>query len=147
EACAAVVDNVPPGTTTLRVTARGYVTGTRSDIQVEEGRAVTGIEVQLERGAKLTGRVTADGKALSGVGVRAISSGGGQFAGGPAMVVTDTDGNYSVDSLAAGEPTFEFRKQGYIIKRQSVEVPAAKEARLDVELQRGRDLRGRVTDK
>src|SRR5205814_6541304 len=82
-----VVDNVPTGLATLRVTARGYVSGIRGDIQVEQGRGVTGIEVQLERGAKLTGRVTADGKPLAGVMVRLFSQTG--LGGGLDSATTD----------------------------------------------------------
>jgi hypothetical protein len=141
-----VIENVPPGNTTIRVTARGYVPGTRADIQVEDGRTVNGIDVQLERGAKLTGRVTAEGKPLAGVGVRVVSL-SSPMAGGPNAGSTDADGQYTIEGIPAGEPAFEFRKQGYVSKRQNVEITAAKEAHLDVELERGRDLRGRVADK
>jgi len=141
-----VIENVPLGNTTIRASARGYVTATRSDIQVEDGRTVNGIDVQLERGARLTGRVTAEGKPLAGVGVHAITL-SSPMAGGPSAGSTDADGQYTIEGLPAGEPAFEFRKQGYVSKRQNVEITAAKEAHLDVELERGRDLRGRVADK
>ena len=140
-----VLDNVAPGPTTLRVTARGYVPGTRGDIQVEEGRAVTGIEVQLERGAKLTGRVTADGKPVAGVIVRPVAITQSNLA--PSSTFTDGDGQYTLDGVPPGERTFEFRKQGFITKRQSVEAASGNDSRLDVDLERGRELRGRVTDK
>jgi protocatechuate 3,4-dioxygenase beta subunit len=139
------IDNVPAGTASIRVSARGYVPATRADIQVEEGRAVTGIDVQLDRGAKLTGRVTSDGKPLPGVTVRATPL----TAPSPivAGTVTDGDGQYTLDGLSAGQPAIEFRKQGYVVKRQNVEIAAAKDAHLDVELESGRALRGRVVDK
>ena len=140
-----VLDNVAPGPTTLRVIARGYVPGTRADIQVEEGRAVTGIEVQLERGAKLTGRVTADGKPVTAAIVRPVAVTASSFGGSTAL--TDGDGQYTLDGITPGERTFEFRKQGYITKRQNVETVAGRDSRLDVDLERGRELRGRVTDK
>ena len=139
------IGNVAPGAVTVRISARGYVSGTKSDIQVEEGRTVTGVEVQLERGARVSGHVTADGKPLAGVAVRATSL--TRMSSGPAVATTDADGQYLLDSLAAGEPVIEFRKQGYITKQQNVEVASAKEARVDVELQRGLDLSGRVVEK
>ncbi len=137
------LENVPPGTATLRVAARGYVTATRGDIEVEEGRTVRGIDVTLERGAKLSGHVTAVGKAVAGVLVRAVSLTGSNLATG----VSDADGQYSIDGIPSGEQTFEFRKQGFITKRQNVETSATKDVHLDVELDRGRELRGRVVDK
>ena len=138
------VENVTPGTATLRVTARGYVTGTRSDIQVEEGRTVTGIDVQLERGATLHGRVTGDGKPVGGAAVRLMAITGSTSV---APIVTDADGQYSLDGVPAGEHTVEFRKQGFVTKRQTVETAPAKDAQLDVDLEHGRDLRGRVVDR
>jgi hypothetical protein len=140
-----VLDNVAPGPTTLRVAARGYVPGTRGDIQVEEGRAVTGIEVQLERGAKLTGRVTADGKPVVAAIVRPVQVTASNVA--PSTTLTDGDGQYTLDGVPPGERTFEFRKQGFISKRLSAETTAGTETRLDADLERGRELRGRVTDK
>jgi protocatechuate 3,4-dioxygenase beta subunit len=140
-----VLDNVAPGPTTIRVAARGYVPGTRADIQVEEGRAVTGIEVQLERGAKLTGRVTAAGKPVAGVIVRPVAVTASNI--GPATTFTDGDGQYTLEGIPPGERTFEFRKQGFITRRQSTEAAAGSDSRLDVDLERGRELRGRVTDK
>lgn len=140
-----VLDNVAPGPTTLRVTARGYVPGSRADIQVEEGRAVTGIEVQLDRGAKLTGRVTADGKPVVAAIIRPVQVTASNLA--PSTTFTDGDGQYTLDGVAPGDRTFEFRKQGFITKRLSAETTAGADTRLDVELERGRELRGRVTDK
>jgi hypothetical protein len=139
-----VVENVLPGPTTLRATARGFVPGTRGDISVEEGRSVTGIEIQLDRGATVSGRVTGDGRPLPGVVVRPTAANGPNVAG---FGMTDADGNYSIDGVPPGERTFEFRKQGYITKRQDVDAATSKEAHLDVAMERGRDLRGRVVDK
>ncbi|MEK6375014.1 MAG: carboxypeptidase-like regulatory domain-containing protein [Acidobacteriota bacterium] len=140
-----VLDNVAPGPTTVRVTARGYIPATRADIQVEEGRAVTGVEVQLERGAKLTGRVTAAGKPAAGVIVRPVATNPSTVAS--STTFTDGDGQYTLDGIPPGERTIEFRKQGFITKRQSVETAAGSDSHLDVDLERGRELRGRVTDK
>ena len=63
------IDNVAPGTAQIAVTATGYVTATRSDITAEEGKTVSGIDVQLDRGASITGRVTSGGAPVAGVQV------------------------------------------------------------------------------
>ncbi len=135
------LDNVPAGTLSIGVAARGYVSGSRTDINVEEGQTTAGIEIQLERAARLTGRVTAAGKPLSGVRVTANGA-----SGPSARNQTDADGEYVLDSLAPGERTLEFRKDGFLPRRKTIDVAAAKDARLDVELERGAELRGRVVD-
>src|ERR1051326_735654 len=61
---------VQPGSVELRVTAPGYVAGTVSDLVVEEGKALTGVEVKLDQGGRVVGHVTAAGSAAAGVRVR-----------------------------------------------------------------------------
>ena len=139
------LERAPIGTITVRVAASGYAPATLNDITVEEGKSVTGLEIALERGGRIIGRVTANDQPVSGASVRfASQSFGGPFD--PNSTTTDADGAYVIDSVAAGDRTIEFIKQGYVPKRKSIEVAAGKDARLDVELDRGRDLSGRVVD-
>jgi len=140
-----VLDNIAPGNASVSVSASGYVSASRTDIVVEEGAAVTGVEVQLDRAARVTGRVTAGGKPLAGVAVM-LGFSPGSFGGTPSRAVTDGDGEYVLDGISAGERTFDFRKQGFVTRRKSAEVAAAKDTRLDVELDRGHELHGRVID-
>src|SRR5207244_3583120 len=70
------IDNIPPGNVTLSVTAAGYVAASRGDIAVDQGATASGIDVQLDRGARVTGRVTAAGKPISGVSVALVPGGG-----------------------------------------------------------------------
>jgi protocatechuate 3,4-dioxygenase beta subunit len=143
--------DVPPGSFDLQVTAPGYARGSATGIEIEEGKTVENVEVKLERGARLAGRVTSGGAPVSGATVRAQDSGSpaammmmsGQ---GQPQAVTDANGDYLLDSLAPGERGIAFSKDGFVVQRKSVEVTAAKETRLDVELVRGRELRGRVVD-
>jgi large repetitive protein len=139
-----VLENVPAGNTGITVTASGYVAASRTDLLVEEATPLTGVEVQLDRGARVTGRVTAGGKPLSGVGVTLALQMGS--TGTPPRAVTDAEGEYVLEGLSAGERTLDFRKNGYVTKKKTVEVTAAKETRLDMELDRGREIRGRVID-
>src|SRR5205807_6729758 len=67
------IDNVPPGAVDLLVRASGYVSGSRGDINAEDGKTVTGIDIQLDRGATISGRVTAGGAPVAGADVRAAT--------------------------------------------------------------------------
>jgi hypothetical protein len=137
------IDNVAPGTAQIAVTATGFVTATRSDIAAEEGKTVSGIDVQLDRGASITGRVTSGGAPVAGVQVSLTANRMPPFGG----LTTDADGNYTLDGVAEGERSIQFQRTGFIVLHKTVEVAAGKDLRLDVELDHGAEIRGRVTDR
>jgi large repetitive protein len=137
-----VLKRVQPGSVDLRVTAPGYVSGIASDLLVEEGKTLTGVEVKLDRGARVVGHVTANGNAAAGVHVRF-----GSRARHSGMAETDANGDYVLDGVPAGEQTLDFTKQGLVTKRKTVEVAEGKEARVDADLDRGREIHGRVVDR
>ncbi|MEA2236014.1 MAG: large repetitive protein [Thermoanaerobaculia bacterium] len=137
------IDNVTPGSVQIRVTATGYVAGSRSDIAAEDGKTVSGIDVQLDRGATVTGKVTSSGAPVAGVQVQ-VTAGRMPPSGN---TTTDADGSYTIDGIQEGDRTLQFQKTGFVVQRKSVEVTAGKELRLDVELDHGRELRGRVVDR
>ncbi|HEY6212402.1 MAG TPA: carboxypeptidase regulatory-like domain-containing protein, partial [Vicinamibacterales bacterium] len=137
-----VLKRVQPGAVELRVTAQGYVSGTASDLVAEEGKTITGVEVKLDRGARVVGHVTAGGSAAAGAHVR---FGSRSRHGGTAD--TDANGDYVLDGVPAGEQTLDFTKQGFVGKRKTIEVAAGKDARADADLDRGREIHGRVVDR
>ena len=141
-----VLENVAPGTLDVVVTAPGYVLGTVSNVVVAEGKTVSNVDVQLDRGATIVGRVTAGGTGLADVLVTPSTTPGQRTPPGNRSTRTDANGDYTLQGVAAGERAVDFWKDGYIGERKSVTATAGKEARLDVELSRGRELRGRVTD-
>ena len=137
------IDNVSPGMAQIGVRAAGYVQGSRSDITAEDGKTVSGIDVQLDRGASVSGRVTSAGAPVAGVQVQ-LTATRMPVSGG---TTTDADGGYTIDGVAEGDRTIQFQKLGFIVLRKPVEVTAGKELHLDVELDHGRELRGRVVDR
>ncbi len=141
----------PSGAVEVQVTAPGYARGTATGIDVEDGKTVSGVEVHLERGAKVSGKVTSNGAPVSGVTVSLGRSGMpmmpsfmfGRQAGDAA---TDANGDYTLDSVPPGDQTVVFGKNGYVSLRKNIEAAGGKEARLDVELSRGSAFSGRVVD-
>lgn len=136
------LDNVPPGVVELIARAAGYVPASRRDIAVEEGKTVSGIDIPLDRGAMVSGRVTSGGAAVAGVQVREAS----QMSQPAGSATTDADGLYTMDGVPAGDHTIEFQKAGFVALRKPVDVVAAKEVHLDAELDRGNEFSGRVLD-
>ncbi len=134
------LDNIPPGSMQLLVHATGYVAGSRSDITVEDGKTVSGIDIQLDRGATVSGRVTAAAAPVAGAQVDVAFQRTPAFANS----TTDADGFYKLDGLAEGDHTIEFQKAGFIVLHKPVVITAGKDVSLDAELDPGHELRGRV---
>ncbi|HEX7155287.1 MAG TPA: carboxypeptidase-like regulatory domain-containing protein [Thermoanaerobaculia bacterium] len=142
-----VLEDAPVTTTQLVVNAPGYVPGRITGLTLEEGKSVT-VEVALERGVKIAGRVTAAGRAVAGVSVSSLPA--GPMMRGPReqnrSTVTDDNGDYVLDGVATGAFRLEFHKSGYVTLVKAIETTAGKDQRLDAELERGRELNGRVID-
>jgi len=60
---------------------------------------------------------------------------------------TDADGFYKLDGVAEGDRLIQFNKSGYIPAQKPVDVKAGDDVKLDVELDPGKELRGRVVDR
>ena len=139
------LDNVPVGTPQIIASAPGYTTS-RVSTTVEEGKAVTGVDIALEAGAKLTGHVTGpDGAPLAGVVVRPEMTGGRGMMRPPtnAATTTDANGEYSLDSLEPGDHTFSFNYSSLPPLSKSVTL-SDKETRLDVQFTNGIRVTGQV---
>jgi hypothetical protein len=141
------IDNVPPGAVNLTARAAGYLTGSRVDINTEDGKTVTGIDIQLDRGATISGHVTSHGAAIAGAEVLQASERTMQLGPQGGGVTTDADGMYKLDGIAEGERLIEFHKTGFITAQKPVEVKSGKDVQVDAELDPGHELRGRVIDR
>ena len=141
-----VLDNVPAGATTLVVTAPGYTAGRVPNVTVEEGKAVADIEVAMDRGVKVTGKVTGpDGGALSGVSVR-LDNMSGRMMRMPtpgSNAVTDANGEYVLDTQEPGEKTFVFSRSGYVSTSKTANLSGT-ETKIDAQLSSGMKVSGVV---
>jgi hypothetical protein len=136
------LESVPAGATVLTASSPGYASA-RLNVTVEEGKELKGVELQLDAGVKLTGRVTgSNGSGLSDVQVRVLPSPTGGFAtsGVDRSSTTDSNGDYSIEGLEAGEESVSFSHAKHSSVQKSVTLKG-RETRLDVQLATG----GRVT--
>ena len=132
------LDNVPVGQTQIVASAAGY-TMSRVSTTVEEGKAVTNLEIALQAGGKLTGHVTGpDGAPLAGVVIRPEMMGTRGMMRPPTneSATTDANGEYSLDSLEPGDHTFTFTYASMPPVSKSVTL-SDKETRLDVQFTNG----------
>lgn len=138
------LDNVSPGSLQILVRASGYSAGSRNDITVEDGKTLKGIDILLDRGARVTGRVTSAGKPIAGVRVTLDPSALNQSG---TRAVTDVAGLYTFESVAEGDHNIEYEKSGFGILYRPLAITVGKDSRLDVALDGGHELRGRVLDR
>ena len=143
-----VLENVPAGPVNLIVNAAGYTSNRVPPVTVEEGKSTSEIEVLMDRGVKVTGRVTGpDGGALSGVTVRHSRAGGRQmpmpmnFPGSAA--ITDANGEYTIEAVEPGSTTFAFMRSGYVTTEKTADLKP-KETRVDAQLGTGVRVSGTV---
>lgn len=144
-----VLEGIKPGSTQVVVNAPGYTTARVPNIEVEDGKTVPDVEVGVETGAKLTGRVTGtDGTPIAGVSVREDPMASGnrvmRFNAIDSSASTDPSGEYTIDSLEPGEKTFTFSRSGYTAQQKTVTIAAGKDSRLDVQLSSGMRATGLV---
>ncbi|HYK00801.1 MAG TPA: carboxypeptidase regulatory-like domain-containing protein [Thermoanaerobaculia bacterium] len=139
------LENVPAGAMSLVATAPGYASS-RLNVTVEEGKTLGDVELALDAGVRLTGRVTGpNGAPLADVSVRVQPSPTGAFSmrGAESSAVTDTDGEYSLEALPAGEETIAFTHASYLTSRKQVTLKG-RETKLDVQLSTGERVSGVV---
>jgi large repetitive protein len=138
---------IAPGSTDILVTARGYAAGGSHGIEVEEGKAAPDVEIHLERGATLKGRVaSSDGQPLEGVTIMVEDPSRRMRSGPLGGDATDANGAYVIDSVTPGSRMVMFNKSGYVAQRKTIDAASGKETTLDVTLERGRELHGKVID-
>ena len=127
--------NLKPGTVSIQITARGYVTKRVEDLDSNIAEKSRDLRIPLELGAEIEGTVIdADGNAKNGVSV--YLTGVGEMANNPdsnQRTATNGEGRFQFQGLAAG--TYRVTAQrGEPGSNPSVEVPVGAGVRQPVEL-------------
>jgi large repetitive protein len=138
------LDNIPTGAVNLIAQAPGYAQA-RMNVTIEEGKPLANIELELDPGTKLAGKVTGpDGAAVSGASVR-VATGGMGFVipGAGKQTVTDSDGEYTLEALEVSDTNIEFSHPKYLGTRKEISVKG-RDVRLDVQLSAGTRVSGVV---
>ncbi|MGE5345330.1 MAG: carboxypeptidase regulatory-like domain-containing protein, partial [Acidithiobacillales bacterium] len=146
-----VLEDVPPGTWSVVVEAKGYQPARAGNVVVEEGGTAKGVEVKVSRGGHLGGRVV---DALSGQPVpgATVTSGGTGPAGGPLAAIadeigdqltTDADGTFVLDGIAPGKVLITVTHPDYTDAHQTVDVGEGSST-AEIRMTAGGDLGGLV---
>ncbi len=124
-----LLEDVPPGTWSVVVEAKGYQTARAGNVVVEEGGTAQNVEVKASLGARLTGRVL---DALSGQPVpgATVTPGATGPAGGPLAALaadvsesltTDADGSFVLEGIAPGKVPLTVTHPDYSDVHQTVD--------------------------
>lgn len=138
------IDGVPVGSHTLSVSAPGYVMARIPNVNVESGKSVDDVEAALERGVRVSGRVTGPNGAAGGVLVRVdpTTSTHGAAMNDP-FTLTGEDGEYLLDSVDPGPTTLAFSRSGLLTVRKNVTLSGSS-AEVDAQLGAGSSIAGVV---
>jgi len=137
------IDNVPAGAQTLVVTAPGFTPARVANINVESGKGADNVEVALESGVRVSGRVTGPNDApVAGASVRVEPKPG---AISDAATLTGPDGAYVLENVETGEATLAFSRRGLLPLRKNVTL-SEPSAEVDAKLGGGASIGGVVVD-
>ncbi len=139
------LENVPAGSMSIVAQAPGYANG-RVSVDVEEGKTVSDLVIELDTGVRLVGRITGpSGAALADAQVQLQPSPTGQFSRGGAMkrAMTDANGEFTMEGLDPGDETFEISHPKYLATTKEITLKG-RETRMDVQLAGGQRVTGVV---
>jgi hypothetical protein len=146
------LEEVPAGTWSVVVTAKGYQTARAGGVTVEEGGSTGGVEVRAAKGLVVKGRVTdaTNGAAVANATIVLSQAGA---APGPALLIldagnaditSDADGRFEAEGVAPGKQTLHVTHPDYTEATQAVEV-GDEGASVEVRLTGGGVVAGVVT--
>lgn len=145
------LEDVPAGTWSLVVTAKGYQQGRTAGVEVEKGATHESVEVRMPRGAVLKGHVAdaLTGAAVSNAAISLIPPGSAPAlaaivtAATDGDVTTDADGHFEMEGVATGKQALHVTHPDYTDATQTVEVADAG-ATVEVRLTQGGVVAGVV---
>jgi protocatechuate 3,4-dioxygenase beta subunit len=127
---------VPPGLVALEAAAAGNQGSAPVVLELQPGERREGVEIVLEEGAAVTGRVLSpDGLPVAAAVVTATLDDGESFVTDPSEL-TGPDGRFTLDTLAPGRVVLEAHRDGYAPGRAELELDLGG-ATVDVQLERG----------
>jgi protocatechuate 3,4-dioxygenase beta subunit len=142
-----VLDRLPPRTIRIEARATGFRNRSLAGIQIPAEGEATPVEIQLERGPYLEGRVLdGQGRPVPRALVRAEGKvqDSGRFSFGGTRA--DDEGHYEISGLEPGPHTITAQSvEGGSAARASVEIRVGPN-RLDLSLPDGLEVSGRVVD-
>jgi len=138
-------EHLAAGSFALRARSAHQVTLTPSIVEVDIGQTQTGIEVWLDRGANVSGRVVdEDGRAVADVTAALLHSTEG--VGYVAQVPTAADGRFVIHGVARG--SYGALAQAFgrplLVRRNGVEVGDRDLSDLELVVKNGHVVKGRV---
>ncbi len=139
-----VFEGVEPGTISLSATAPGWQEARLDSVEVPNGADVDGIEIPLEPGAVVTGRVLGpDGRPAIGAEVNVVRDDADpmRFRGNP----TDGDGRYRIEGVEPGKISVEATHDEYTRAVKDLEARPGANV-LDLILGGGAEASGVVVD-
>ena len=145
------LEDVPAGTWSVAVTAKGYQPAHAGGVVVEEGGVADNVEVKVTRGVVVKGRVT-DAQSRAPIANATVAFTQSGSPPGPVMLLseatdgdltTDADGTFEADGLAPGTHTVRVTHPDYTDTNQSFEVQADG-ATVEIHMSQGGVLGGTV---
>jgi protocatechuate 3,4-dioxygenase beta subunit len=131
-----VFDGIPPGGATLDAWAAGFQPAQGRDLRLPP-EGVDGLEVELDRGAVIAGRVrTSAGDPVEDARVVC----------GSAAAVSDADGLYRLEGIPTGRRKVQLLHRDYLPFDRELDVRPGDNP-LDLVLAEGREVEGRVVDR
>ncbi len=124
------IEDVPAGTWSVVVSAKGYQASRAGGVVVAEGASRDGVEVRVTKGAQVKGHV-ADATTGAPVANAAVSLAAAGSSPGRGMalamasesdVTTDADGRFEIDGVAPGKQTLHVTQPDYTDATQSIDV-------------------------
>lgn len=126
---------VAPGAVTLEASAEGLVPSDPVEVRVPPGGEVQDVVLVLGRGADVGGWITAGGEPVGGARVRIDL----------VQAESDAEGRYRLAGVPPGSKTLVLSHPAYKGRTQQVDVQPG-ENRVDLMLERGATVSGRVVD-
>jgi uncharacterized GH25 family protein len=105
-----VLGGLQSGSANIRVIAPGFVTATRKDIELRQGRPVEGVDFKLDSGRSISGTVTnSSGEPVGGATVSGSDSVSYKTA------KTDEDGKFTMSGFSEDKINLSVRAKGYVL--------------------------------